>query len=128
MILIICIVALIVGILLWNWDDVNLITWLVCSFGICGVICSVILLFTNYVSVDADFAKYTERYNSLVYQYENNLYDNDNDVGLRDLLADIEYWNCDLAERQTMSHNFWIGIYYPNIYDQFKFIELNKGE
>jgi len=32
-----------------------------------------------------------------------------------------------LAYRKTIQRDFWVGIYYPNVYDQFEFIELNKG-
>lgn len=65
-------------------------------------------------------------YESLTYQYENDFYNNDNDVGKYELVFQIEYWNTDLAYRKTIQRDFWLGIYYPNIYDQFEFIKLDK--
>lgn len=47
-----------------------------------------------------------------------------NDLGKRDLMEDIEAWNTDLAYRKQIQRNFWVGIFYPNIYDYFDFIEL----
>lgn len=76
------------------------------------------------VNVDAYIAENQMRYDMLVYQYENNIYDNDNDLGKRDLMEDIQEWNEDLAYYREAQDDFWIGIFYPNVYDQFEFIEL----
>jgi len=80
-----------------------------------------------HIGIDGKIASYEARYESLVYQYENDIYDNDNDIGKRDLMEDIEAWNTELASKKTNHDDLWIGIYIPNIYDQFEFIEL-KGE
>ena len=65
-----------------------------------------------------------QRYNSLVYQLENNLYDNDNDLGKKELYDQIQDWNEDLAKGKALQNDFWLGAFYPDVYDQFDFIEL----
>lgn len=91
-----------------------------------GTIAIIMLVFiiAGGVGSDAKIAKYQARYDLLVYQYENDIYDNDNDIGKRDLMEDIEEWNTDLAYHKQIQRNFWVGIFYPNIYDDFEFIEL----
>ena len=88
------------------------------------VIASILILPFIYTGIDGKIAGYEARYESLVYQYENDIYDNDNDLGKRDLMEDIEAWNTDLARKKANQHDFWIGIYIPNIYDQFELIDL----
>jgi hypothetical protein len=83
-----------------------------------------IIVADAYITADAKVEQYQMRYESLVYQYENDIYDGDDDVvGKRDLYTDIEEWNSDLAYHKRIQKNLWTGIFYPNIYDQFEFIE-----
>ena len=83
-----------------------------------------ICIIEAHIPAEAKVEQYQMRYESLLYQYENNVYDGDDDVvGKRDLYTDIEYWNSDLAYRKRIQRDFWVGIFHPNIYDQFEFIE-----
>ena len=94
---------------------------------IIGFIVAIIMLIAIIVentNVDAYVAENQMRYEMLVYQYENDIYDNDNDLGKRDLMEDIQKWNEDLAYHRKAQDDFWVGIFYPNVYDQFEFIEL----
>lgn len=91
-----------------------------------AIVVSIAIMANSYIHADANVAKYQQRYESLTYQYENDFYNNDNDVGKYELVSQIEYWNTDLAYRKTIQRDFWLGIYYPNIYDQFEFIKLDK--
>lgn len=92
-----------------------------------GFIVAIIMLIVIIVAntnVDSYVAENQMRYEMLVYQYENDIYDNDNDLGKRDLMEDIQKWNEDLAYHRKAQDDFWVGIFYPNVYDQFEFIEL----
>ena len=94
--------------------------------GSIAVVVSIIIMLCSYAEVDGYIAASNARHDALVYQYENNIYDNDNDLGKRELIEDIQNWNEDLARYKENQDNFWIGIYIPNIYDQFEFIKLEK--
>lgn len=95
-----------------------------------SIVLSVVILFMTVAicignfGADAKAAEYKERYDSLVYQYENEIYCDDNVVN--DLLTDIREYNEDLAYHQEIQDDFWIGVFYPNIFDQFELIELDE--
>lgn len=117
------VIIIIAGFVLFTYDLENLgIT--VSVIGIFGIIASVVVLAINYIGIDGYIARMNTRYETLVYQYENDIYDNDNDLGKRELMVDIQNWNEDLSSRRERQRDFWIGIYIPNIYDQFEYIEL----
>lgn len=106
----------------YEWPDIAAVTCAILS--VAAVVISILVFIFSFTGLDGYVAAMNERRESLVYQYENDIYDNDNDVGKRELMVDIQSWNEDLASSKENQDDFWIGIYIPNIYDQFEFIEL----
>ena len=107
-----------------RFHDYSLPFLMIASVGFIVAIIMLIVIIVKNTNVDAYVAENQMRYEMLVYQYENNLYDNDNDLGKRDLMEDIQEWNEDLAYYRKAQDDFWVGIFHPNVYDQFEFIEL----
>lgn len=94
---------------------------------VCGWVAlaiSLIVLGVNHINLKGTLLKIHQRYDSLTYQYENDIYNNDNDLGKRDLMDDIQKWNEDLAWYREAQNDFWIGVFIPDIYDQFEYIAL----
>jgi hypothetical protein len=105
-----------------NWPEYA--TWIASVILGATILVMGIMIAEAHIPADAKVEQYQMRYESLVYQYENDVYDGDDDVvGKRDLYTDIEHWNSDLAYRKRIQRDFWVGIFHPNIYDQFEFIE-----
>ena len=91
-----------------------------------AVVISLIGIGANNIGLDAKIEANHVRYEMLKYQYENDMYDNDNNVGKYELIKDIRSWNENLSKNKKLQRDFWIGIYIPNIYDDFEFISLEK--
>lgn len=109
-------------------DELNnshIVAMFILGVGICLLVISTFIFAINYIGTEASIAGWEKRYESLTYQSENNLYDNDNDIGKKELMNEIRKWNEDLAYHKEIQRNFWVGIYYPNIYDNFEFIPLS---
>ena len=107
-----------------RFQDYSVPFLVIASIGFIVAIIMLMVIIVKSTNVDAYVAENQMRYEMLVYQYENDIYDNDNDLGKRDLMEDIQEWNEDLAYYREAQDDFWVGIFYPNVYDQFEFIEL----
>ena len=129
MLLFIIFVLITVGGIVWHfiaedeWMD-EFMPGLITAIGVTAVVISIIVILFVYAHVPGTVAANEEIYDSLVYQYEHDLYENDNDVGKRELIVDIQNWNKDLARNRVLQSNRLTGIFIPDIYDQFEFIEL----
>lgn len=132
-VLVVGIIATIIGSLMYNHTKYDT-DWLRFT-GIAIIIVMAIAIFISgltmldsHSNVDGKVASNKERYKSLTYQLENNLYDNDNDLGKKELYKEIQEWNEDVVYYQNIQDDFWFGIYYPNIFDQFETIEYPAYE
>ena len=125
-ILILCIIGTIIGSTGYEtWHDVLL------GFSVAGLNLSAIIVIIMTIcvidantTIDAKIATNEQRYEMLVYQAENEVYNNDNDIGKYGLYNQVQEWNEDLANGKAKQYNFWYGIFYPNIYDNFDYIKL----
>lgn len=106
------------------WDAINAVsnafylTAFVLSIGLGGA--SVVAR----AGADAYLASMQEKRSALVYQLENDIYDNDNDLGKKELYSEITEYNCDVAEGKIKQNNIWVYNIYPNVYDELELIEF----
>lgn len=125
-IFVIILIVSIIGAILFNKSyDTEGLSFMCCIFAVIMVICILVsgfIMIDNYGNADARVASNKEIYKSLTYQLENNLYDNDNDLGKKELYNQIQEWNKDVVYYQNIQDNFWFGIYWPNVFDQFETI------
>lgn len=127
-ILVVSILAITLGTWMYNntkydTDWLRGVGLLVMTITIICIVFSGLIIIGSYAGIDAKIAQDKEIYKSLTYQLENDLYDNDNDLGKKELYKEIEEWNKNVVYGQNIQDNFWFGIYWPNVYDQFETIE-----
>ena len=135
------IILIVVGIVLWTLGDkrweYNSFMWKYDEvFGVSGVILSgvsiaisvvmIIVIIFSHCDSSAYAAKSQERYDALIFKLENT--DCRDEFGLlnKEVIDEIQNWNEDLSYSQAIQEDFWLGIFYPNIYDEFKLIDLNR--
>ena len=108
----------------WDFEWLGMLSAVLAfAAGIAAAIMLVVIIVNN-VGVEASIESNKQRYDSLVYQAENNMYDNDNDLGKKELVNQIQEWNEDLARGKALQDDFWVGIFYADIYDEFDFIPM----
>ena len=110
------------------WDVIGSISIaLAVLFFIISVVLGVIAISAS-VGSESYLASMQEKRNALVYQLENDLYDNDNDLGKKELYSEITEYNCDVAKGKIMQNNIWVYNLYSNVYDDLELIEFDGKE
>lgn len=108
-----------------EWSDLHLFFMI---FLIIAIVVSVIfgsICVISNINAEADLAIHEARYEMLYAQVANNVYDNDNDIGKRELMKDIQNWNEWLASYEKHRANKWIKIFYPIDVSGLKPIPVN---
>ena len=107
-----------------DFEWVSMLSTIISVIAGIAFVVMLIIVIVNNVGVEAKIEANKQRYDSLVYQAENNLYENDNDLGKKELVNQIQEWNEDLARGKALQDDFWVGIFYADIYDEFDFIPM----
>ena len=129
----ITIISVLVSIVSFNkfsdfWDATGSISIaLSVLFFIISAVLGVIAISAS-VGSESYLASMQEKRNALVYQLENDLYDNDNDLGKKELYSEITEYNCDVAKGKIMQDNIWVYNLYSDVYDDLELIEFDEKE
>jgi hypothetical protein len=85
-----------------------------------------IIVLSSATCEKATYARLEAERECLVYELENNLYDDNGDdvVGKKELYSQIRKFNTKIAYNKTMNNNIWYGIFYSNAYENIKPIPL----
>lgn len=85
-----------------------------------------IVISTSQIGNRASLEKDQERYNALIYKVESDSYRDEFGLLNKEVIDEIQEWNEDLAFKKSNQRDFWIGIFIPNIYDDFEKIDYEK--
>ena len=106
------------------WDTINIVSTVLASlFLILSAGLGAVSIIAR-TGADAYLAFMQEKRSALVYQLENDIYDNDNDLGKKELYSEITEYNCDVAEGKIKQNNIWVRNLYCNVYDELELIEF----
>lgn len=125
------IISVIVSIISFNkfrdfWDVIGSIsTALAVLFFIISAVLGVIAISAS-VGSESYLVSMQEKRSALVYQLENDIYDNDNDLGKKELYSEITEYNCDVAKGKIMQNNIWVYNLYADVYDDLELIEFDE--
>ena len=128
-VMVICLVIFIISSNKYDgvWDAISAIslvfaiTAFVLSMGLGGI--SIVAR----AGADAYLASMQEKRSALIYQLENDIYDNDNDLGKKELYSEITEYNCDIAEGKIKQNNILVYNLYPDVYDELELIEFPEN-
>ncbi len=121
------VISLVVGIILYKAGFELSGGILVFLSGI-AVIISMVILIGQYTTIDSYLEKSRETYNALTYKVESDACRDEFGLLNKEVIDEIQEWNEDVVFYKNIQKNFWLGIYYPNVFDEFDKIDYEKYE
>jgi uncharacterized oligopeptide transporter (OPT) family protein len=132
-VLLISIGMIIIGNQKWDSETHHFLYWHdehVLYTGLTGTIISAIIVVLmlagiceGQITSNANSAKYEETYKALTYKLESGSCRDELGLLSKSVIDEIQAWNEDVVSKQKMQNNFWVGIFYPDIYDNFETID-----
>lgn len=107
-----------------HWDNGEYAGIFVAITGGVVLFLSLVVLVIVHVDKPGTIEEMKTEYASLTYQYDNDIYDNDNDVGKKELMKEIQEWNTKIARYKRQYKSPWVGWFIPDEYADFDYIEL----
>ena len=90
---------------------------IICSIiGFIALVCSAFALAFNYFGYKAVLQTNIETYKALTYKAESGACRDQFGLLSKDVLDEIQNWNEEVTHYKTMEDNFWLGIFYPDVY------------
>lgn len=123
--LIIIIASCIIILFTPDWSGFNLCSTIMCIITSISLLVFEIALIFARINAPADKVKATSTYESLYTQAEGHFYENDNDIGKKELAKEIQEWNEWLAKYEVQKNNVWINCFYPMDVSDLKPIDMN---
>lgn len=127
---------IVVGCKRWDYEkhpflydyDVEIRVWGVGTTLVSGVVVLIMLIVVtiNNVTASSMVATNQEKYKALTYKLESGACRDELGLLNKEIIDEVQEWNEDVAYYQVTQDNFWSGIFYPNVYDQFETIDYTK--
>lgn len=71
-------------------------------------------------------ASLEEQYKALEYKAKTEACRDELGLMNKEFLDEVQEWNMDVVKYKKYQRDFWIGIFYPNIFDEFETIDLER--
>ena len=93
-----------------------------------AVIVSLFLIIVEHASINSSLEKAREQYKAITYKIESNACRDEFGLLNKEIIDEVQEWNKDVKYYQNIQDNFWLGIYYPNVFDEFETIDYESFE
>lgn len=122
------IILFVVGIILYKVFEFELLGELATAISGFAILISLFLIIGEYITTDSYLEKTREQYKAITYKIESDACRDEFGLLNKEVIDEIQEWNKDVRFYQNIQDNFWLGIYYPNVFDEFETIDYESFE
>ena len=78
------------------------------------------------MNVEAKLEMNRECYNALTYKMESTTCRDEFGFLSKEVIDEVQEWNQDVKYIQAAQDDFWVGIFHPNVFDEFETIDYES--
>lgn len=93
--------------------------------GIIAVIMLIIIISSNLGAQGTKLSN-QQTYDSLIYKSQTESIRDEFGIVNKEYIDEVQAWNEDIVKYKNWQRDFWVGIFVPNIYDEFETIDLSS--
>lgn len=87
---------------------------------------SLIIIIAQYSTIDSCMESNRETYKAITYKVESDACRDEFGLLNKEVLDEVQEWNEDVRFYRNIQDNFWVGIFYPNVFDEFETIDYEN--
>lgn len=87
---------------------------------------SLIIIIAQYSTIDSYMESNRETYKAITYKVESDACRDEFGLLNKEVLDEVQEWNEDVRFYHNIQDNFWVGIFYPNVFDEFETIDYEN--
>lgn len=109
--------------LYYNDENISFAGW--ATSIISGIVAFIMLIciICAHTNIEAQLEKNREIYNALTYKMESTTCRDEFGFLSKEVIDEVQEWNKDVRYYQSAQDDFWVGIFIPNVYDEFETID-----
>ena len=89
------------------------------------VVCMLIVICLNHAGAAGEEAGLAEKHKAITYKLESGACVDEFGLLSKEIVDEVQEYNEDVAEGKALQNSFWMGIFFPDIYDDLKLIEYD---
>ena len=91
-----------------------------------AVIIMLVCIVCSHTNVEANLEENREIYDALTYKMESTTCRDEFGFLSKEVIDEVQEWNKDVRYYQSAQDDFWVGIFYPNVFDEFETIDYES--
>lgn len=112
--------------LYYNDDNIKLAGTITSVISVFAIIVMSICIIYSHTNVEANLEKDREIYNALTYKMESTTCRDEFGFLSKEVIDEVQEWNKYVRYYQSAQDDFWVGIFYPNVFDEFETIDYES--
>lgn len=114
-------------IFLYHYDnDFKAAGWIMSIISGFVALIMLICIIISHTNVEAELEKNREIYDALTYKMESTTCRDEFGFLSKEVIDEVQEWNKDVRYYQSAQDDLWVGIFYPNVYDEFVTIDYES--